>query len=355
MQTPNRGVRGIRRKSKIMKVTLKQIAERTGVSINTVSMVLRGMSGISAPTRDRVRRAAEEMGYRRQLKPAATKQSLCLVSAERHRRESYSYTEFNRNFLSYAASHEFSVVTAEAEQFRDDPEGAQRRIEEAGVGGILTLGDIDESLFVCIRRCGLPIVAVGARYYREPVCTFTEDNEMAAHQVVHALMERGFTRIGFAGSPLFSAAFSERYFGFRQSCYRAGISVQTQDEWLDLLPGNDNEETESTVLRHLERQKELPEAFFCGNDLLAVTLAKVFRRNGVRVPEDISLVGVDFNQLGQMAEPRLTTVDIGCSRQVEAAVEQLIAFIETNTYKPARVLLPTALRWGDSIGTKRPC
>lgn len=66
-----------------MKVTLKQIAERTGVSINTVSMVLRGMSGISAPTRERVRRAAEEMGYRRQLKPAATKQSLCLVSAER--------------------------------------------------------------------------------------------------------------------------------------------------------------------------------------------------------------------------------------------------------------------------------
>ena len=81
-----------------MKVTLKQIAERTGVSINTVSMVLRGMSGISAPTRERVRRAAEEMGYRRQLKPAATKQSLCLVSAERHRRDSYSYTEFNRIF-----------------------------------------------------------------------------------------------------------------------------------------------------------------------------------------------------------------------------------------------------------------
>ena len=134
-----------------MKVTLKQIAERTGVSINTVSMVLRGMSGISAPTRDRVRRAAGEMGYRRQLKPAATKQSLCLVSAERHRRESYSYTEFNRNFLSYAASHEFSVVTAEAEQFRDDPEGAQRRIEEAGVGGILTLDpkqvDMGDGLF----------------------------------------------------------------------------------------------------------------------------------------------------------------------------------------------------------------
>ena len=336
-----------------MKVTLKQIAERTGVSINTVSMVLRGMSGISAPTRERVRRAAEEMGYRRQLKPAATKQSLCLVSAERHRRDSYSYTEFNRIFMSYAAAHEFSVVTAEAEQFRDDPEGAQRRIEEAGVGGILTLGDIDETLFSRLRRCGLPIVSVGARYYREPVCTFTEDNEMAAHQVVHALMERGFTRIGFAGSPLFSAAFSERYFGFRQSCYRAGLAVQEEDEWLDLLPGTDSEETENSILRHLEQNKSLPEVFFCGNDLLAVTLAKVLRRAGVRVPEDISLIGVDFNQLGQLAEPRLTTVDIGCSRQVEAAVEQLASFIETGTYKPARILMPTTLRWGDSVAYKK--
>lgn len=191
-----------------MKVTLKQIAERTGVSINTVSMVLRGMSGISAPTRERVRRAAEEMGYRRQLKPAATKQSLCLVSAERHRRDSYSYTEFNRIFMSYAAAHEFSVVTAEAEQFRDDPEGAQRRIEEAGVGGILTLGDIDETLFSRLRRCGLPIVSVGARYYREPVCTFTEDNEMAApsgrSRTDGAAASR---RIGFAGSPLFARLF----------------------------------------------------------------------------------------------------------------------------------------------------
>ena len=263
-----------------MKVTLKQIAERTGVSINTVSMVLRGMSGISAPTRERVRRAAEEMGYRRQLKPAATKQSLCLVSAERHRRDSYSYTEFNRIFMSYAAAHEFSVVTAEAEQFRDDPEGAQRRIEEAGVGGILTLGDIDETLFSRLRRCGLPIVSVGARYYREPVCTFTEDNEMAAHQVVHALMERGFTRIGFAGSPLFSAAFSERYFGFRQSCYRAGLAVQEGDEWLDLLPGIDSEETENSILRHLEQNKSLPERPACGDACKGTATGRRARARG---------------------------------------------------------------------------
>ena len=166
-------------------------------------------------------------------------------------------------------------------------------------------------------------------------------------------MERGFTRIGFAGSPLFSAAFSERYFGFRQSCYRAGLAVQEGDEWLDLLPGIDSEETENSILRHLEQNKSLPEVFFCGNDLLAVTLAKVLRRAGVRVPEDISLIGVDFNQLGQLAEPRLTTVDIGCSRQVEAAVEQLASFIETGTYKPARILMPTTLRWGDSVAYKK--
>ena len=67
-----------------------------------------------------------------------------------------------------------------------------------------------------------------------------------------------------------------------------------------------------------------------------MTLAKVLRRAGVRVPEDISLIGVDFNQLGQLAEPRLTTVDIqGAAGTVEAAVEQLASsFIETGTHKP---------------------
>ncbi len=336
-----------------MKVTLKQIAERTGVSINTVSMVLRGMSGISAPTRERVRRAAEEMGYRRQLKPAATKQSLCLVSAERHRRDSYSYTEFNRIFMSYAAAHEFSVVTAEAEQFRDDPEGAQRRIEEAGVGGILTLGDIDETLFSRLRRCGLPIVSVGARYYREPVCTFTEDNEMAAHQVVHALMERGFTRIGFAGSPLFSAAFLSGISVFGSPATAPVLPCRRKTNGLICFRASTARRRKTASCGIWSRIKSLPEVFFCGNDLLAVTLAKVLRRAGVRVPEDISLIGVDFNQLGQLAEPRLTTVDIGCSRQVEAAVEQLASFIETGTYKPARILMPTALRWGDSVAYKK--
>ena len=113
--------------------------------------------------------------------------------------------------------------------------------------------------------------------------------------------------------------------------------MQEEDEWLDLLPGIDSEETENSILRHLEQNKSLPEVFFCGNDLLAVTLAKVLRRAGVRVPEDISLIGVD----------------IGCSRQVEAAVEQLASFIETGTYKPARILMPTTLRWGDSVAYKK--
>ena len=63
-----------------MKVTLKQIAEKTGVSINTVSLALRGMSSISDETRERVVRAARELGYHKQLKTPAGRRNLCLVS-----------------------------------------------------------------------------------------------------------------------------------------------------------------------------------------------------------------------------------------------------------------------------------
>ena len=77
-----------------MKVTLKQIAEKTGVSINTVSLALRGMSNISDETRERVVLAARELGYCKQLKIPAGRRNLCLVSSGMHLQDSYFYMEF---------------------------------------------------------------------------------------------------------------------------------------------------------------------------------------------------------------------------------------------------------------------
>ena len=309
-----------------MKVTLKQIAEKTGVSINTVSLALRGMSSISDETRERVVRAARELGYHKQLKTPAGRRNLCLVSTGMHLQDSYFYMEFYQLFLSYASAHGYTMLAME---------------------------DMKEEMFQNLYQSGLPVVAVGARYYKSPVCTFIEDNQMAAHQAVRFLLESGYTRIGFAGSPLHSIAFSERYFAFRQACYTAGLSVRPDDEWLELMPEHGVAENERQILSRLDAGADLPEAFFCAHDLLAISMMKVFRQQGLRVPQDVALIGVDYNPIGQIMEPRLTSVDVCCRAQAEAAVRKLIAFIESGTYSPARILLPTVLRVGGTVQDRR--
>ena len=336
-----------------MKVTLKQIAEKTGVSINTVSLALRGMSNISDETRERVVQAARELGYHKQLKTPAGRRNLCLVSTGMHLQDSYFYMEFYQLFLSYASAHGYTMLAMEAEAFQSNPAEIRERLEQSSIGGILSLGDMKEEMFQNLYQSGLPIVAVGARYYQSPVCTFIEDNQLAAHQAVHFLIENGYKRIGFAGSPLHSIAFSERYFAFRQACYTAGLSVRPEDEWLDLMPEQGAEENERQILARLGADADLPEAFFCAHDLLAISMMKVFRQRGIRVPEHVALIGVDYNPIGQLMEPRLTSVDVCCRAQAEAAVRKLIEFIESGTYLPARILLPTALRVGGTVQDRR--
>ena len=258
-----------------MKVTLKQIAEKTGVSINTVSLALRGMANISEETREKVVRAARELGYQKQLKNPAGRRNLCLVSTGMHLQDSYFYMEFYQLFLSYASAHGYTMLAMEAEFFQND------------------------------------------------------------RAVVREKLER-YQRIGFAGSPLHSIAFSERYFAFRQACYAAGVAVRPEDEWLDLLPDRGTAYNEAQILARL-----------------AITLLKAFRQRNIRVPEDVALIGVDYNPMGQIIEPRLTSIDVCCRAQAEAAVRRLIECIESGVYRPARILLPTVLRAGDTVCDRR--
>ena len=88
-----------------IKVTLKQIAARCGVSTNTVSLALRGMSGISEKTRKRIESAAYEMGYFEQKNAAAGKQNLVLIASRRHLQDSYFYMRFYQMVAGCALTH----------------------------------------------------------------------------------------------------------------------------------------------------------------------------------------------------------------------------------------------------------
>ncbi len=187
---------------------------------------LRGMSSISDETRERVVRAARELGYHKQLKTPAGRRNLCLVSTGMHLQDSYFYMEFYQLFLSYASAHGYTMLAMEAEYFQNNPAEIRERLEQSAIGGILSLGDMKEEMFQNLYQSGLPVVAVGARYYKSPVCTFIEDNQMAAHQAVRFLLESGYTAIGFAGSPLHSTCVFRAVFRISAGLLHSGTVSQ---------------------------------------------------------------------------------------------------------------------------------
>lgn len=135
-----------------MKVTLRQIAEKTGVSVNTVSLALRGMSNISDETREKVVRAARELGYHKRLKTPAGRRNLCLVSTGMHLQDSYFYMEFYQLFLSYASAHGYTMLAMEAEYFQNNSAEIRDRLAQSAIGGILSLGDMKEEMFQTCTR-----------------------------------------------------------------------------------------------------------------------------------------------------------------------------------------------------------
>lgn len=330
-----------------MKVTLKQIAEQAGVSINTVSLALRDMPNVNADTRARICRVAGDLGYFTQKSRREPAQNLCLISTGAHLNDSYFYMSFHQLILGLAFERGYHMMVFDNEYWGGSPRELRRHLAGSAISGILILGDMDETLAANVVSCGLPVVAVGSRYHSLRVCTVIEDNLEAAYLAVRHLHARGCRRLGFIGDPLYSTAFLERYQGFRSALLQFGLDCAPAH--LLLSARADDEDVSLTLGRSLRDAESLPDAFFCANDYLGIGAAKALHGLGLSVPDDISLLGVDNNPLGKMAIPSLTSVDVHCRLQAELSVSRLISFVRGADYEPLRILVPTALSDGASV------
>ncbi|MCB6365076.1 LacI family transcriptional regulator [Intestinibacillus massiliensis] len=330
-----------------MKVTLKQIAERAGVSINTVSLALRNMPSVNGNTREHIFQIAEELGYFEQKGRNEVAQNLCLISTGAHLKDSYFYMSFHQLILGLAYERGYNMMVFDNEYFNSDTERLRRHLNTNSIGGILILGDMDEHAASRIVQCGLPVVAIGSRYHDLRVCTFIEDNFQAAYQAVRHLHERGFRRIGFIGDPLYSTAFMERYQSFLSALRIFGLSSDPASHLTAFTPDNYDQ---NMMLQAIQECPHLPEAFFCANDSLGIAAVKALHDAGLSIPQDISVIGVDNNPMGKMTIPSLTSVDVRCALQAELSVNKLISFVQGASYEPLRFIVPTLLIQGDSVG-----
>jgi DNA-binding LacI/PurR family transcriptional regulator len=298
--------------------TQQDVARRAGVSRALVSLVMRGGDHVATATRDRVLKAADELGYR----PNALARSLA-------RRQSRAIGVLINDVSNPYFGGMYACLAREAERSGLDllvAPGLRTPRSEAGlldtllehqVAGLLLLSPTIRESSLAAYCSTSPTVVIGREVSVSGVDVVTIDEALGARLVVNHLAALGHERIAHITGGSDNRPALDRAAAYRQAMRDLGLTP-------DLVPGVFAPEGGRDGVRTLLQRGELPTAIFAANDLIAVGAIGALRSAGLRVPEDLSVVGYDDSQLASLDLVDLTSVHQPLERFGQLAVELLI-------------------------------
>jgi DNA-binding LacI/PurR family transcriptional regulator len=288
-------------------VTIYDVAAHAGVSISTVSQTINRPTRVNAKTRDRVLRAIEELQY--MPKVAAVSHARRGVGRIGVLAPFTSYDSFRRRLMGVLAESDGTnrdVVVYDHESAAASVSPLLRTLPVTGrLDGLLIMGlPLDDELAEQLLTRRLPTVLVDSS--RPEFSTVNIDDDEGGAMLARHLIQRGHTSFAFVQEPQESNAFlsqgQRRNLGFRQALTAAGIEVATVPT---VLTENDIVGSRR-ALNEVLALRPAPTAVFAHHDMLAAGLVLECRRQGVRVPEDLAVVGFDDGSVAEAAG--LTTV-----------------------------------------------
>ncbi len=322
------------------KVSIKDVAREAGVSHATVSRALRGSPLISPPTTARVQAMADKMGY-----------SVNAVARSLVTGRTYTIgvvvTSIADPFVggviagieAFANERGYSTILATCHA---DPEIEKRMVgnlRERSVDGILvTSSRVGEEYSSLLSQMKVPIVLLNNQRPGDYAYSVTIDNAGSAQQAVEHLLALGHRRIAYIGHASGYASERDRRQGYETALTQAGVPLEPA--WILQADSSPESGTQAAALLHSMLPR--PTAIFCYNDITALGVLAYARENGLRVPQDWSVVGFDDLFLSQHLHPPLTTVRQPMLEMSRAAAEVLLGLI-AGEETAARLQMPGQL------------
>ncbi|MGW7365056.1 LacI family DNA-binding transcriptional regulator [Streptomyces sp. NPDC054841] len=330
--------------------TLEAVAARAGVSRATVSRVVNGGAGVRAPLADRVREAVAELGYvpNHAARSLVTRRSgaVAVIIAEPEFRV-FSDPFFERQVRGISrelAAHDSQLVLLWVEG-PDDQDRIARYLGGGHVDGALAFSlHEDDALPSVVRGSGVAAVfggrPGGPGAGSEHAVPYVDcDNRGGARAAVRHLVSLGRTRVAHIAGPRDQTSALDRLDGYRDVLPEADPALTAQ--------GDFTAESGARAMAGLLDGGAAPDAVFASNDLMASGALRVLRERGLRVPQDIALVGFDdMTLVAETTDPPLTTVrqDIeGNGRLMVRLLMRVLNESEPGSGTPASVITPTTL------------
>ncbi len=329
--------------------TISDVAKRAGVSTMTVSRVINNSGYISQETRERVEQAVAELGYvpnalARSLRFKQTK-TLALVLTDI---ANPFFTTIARGVEDTASEHGFSVMFCNTDESQDEEVEYLNVLLQKQVDGVLLVPACSspESIAM-IQDRGVPVVLLDRRVRGAQVDVVHGDSEGGAYQLTRHLLELGHRRIALLSGPENVSTAADRVAGYCRALCEAGL----QPDRNLMYHMQFSQDAGYQMAMQALAQSPQPTALFAGNNFIAIGALRAVHENGLRIPQDISIVVFDDLPASLVMEAFLTVVDQSPYDLGQRATELLLNRLAgEGPEEPQEIVLPVQMTVRQSSG-----
>ena len=330
-----------------MNATLKDVAERAGVSRSAVSRTFTDGASVSDKMRRKVEQAADELGYSpnllaRSLTTRRTKM-IGLISNNFH--NPIFLTVFDQ-FTSALQERGLRPLLVNLMD-ETDPQDSVRMMREYSVDGVIVASSTLQPGFAkAFRDRGVPVVHTFGRFSSDPsVHVVGIDNVECGRMAARSLIGRGYTQLGFMGGPQGATSTQDRLAGFEQELAKhpqVSLTVSFADAY-------SFEAGRKEMLRLAAAGPA--QGYFCGDDVLSIGALSALKDAGLVVPDDVGIIGLNDMEMAGWENINLTTIHQPIPQIIDTSVELIVALLENPDRYPEARIFPCDIK---ERGTLRP-
>lgn len=306
------------------KVRMKDIAEKLSISINAVSLALNNKSGVSDETRQRVLKAAKELeyneGYQFFIKSNQF-DNICIMTEEINFRDVKFYSDVILGIENEAKKNKYDLIInfIDRNNYIVPPS-----IEQRKVSGIIIVGYVSDDYLNKVLSYDIPVILVDHASMLINTDAVLTQNVQGSFMETKYLIDKGHRDIGFFGDIESSLSFNERWIGYNSAMKKYNIPVKSEFCFTEFIEQYAVKNDYKGVREMLDKREKFPTAWVCANDSAAVTLVNALELIGIKVPDDISVIGFDDIELCKIITPNLSTIHVNKDLMGAAAVKNLI-------------------------------
>lgn len=300
-------------------VTMQDIADKLNISKVSVSKAINGKDGVGQELREEILRCAQELKYKLPNTKTILPTRITVIVREIYV-DTTEYVTFYLNLYQKLVSTlnpiHYICTLFTLNESKITPQEMKNIHQHYDSAMIVVMGNVKYPYIEALEQLYTPIIYLDTYYPEKHRSCIVTENFYSSYEITKYLIECGHKTLGFVGNYTATASIQDRYLGYRRALMECGLDIQ---EKYDISDRDDDGEGIDIVV-----PKDIPSAYVCNCDDTAYKVIKTLKKQGISVPNDVSVVGFDNEIYAELSTPKITTIAV----DIELMIQKTVGLIE---------------------------